>query len=109
MLKKVTRKYNDDKVCSLVCVSCGQIKTKTPGENSHIDYRGSNWLTSLPNASKTLEANCGWGEWERQYGDKPPLNTYGPGRYEGTPQKDWCLEIVDMCPAVPSSARASRI
>ena len=99
MLKKLTRHYNDDNICSLVCIVCGQIKTKTPGGNSQIDWQGDGWFTTLPNASKTLDANCGWDGWCRQYGNTHPLNAYGPGHCEGAPQKDWCLEI-GMCPAL---------
>lgn len=98
MMNKLTRCYNDETICSLVCTVCGQIKTKTPGENSHIDWQGPAWFAELPKASKTLDANCGWDEWCKQYGNKAPLDAYGPGRYEGAPQKDWCLEM-DLCPA----------
>ena len=99
VLRKLTKhRYNDENICSLVCVVCGQIKTKTPSKNSHIEWQGPGWFASLPKASKTLDANCGWDHWCKQYGNKPPLNAYGPGRYDGAPQKEWCLEI-DMCPA----------
>ena len=99
VLRKLTKhRYNDENICSLVCFVCGQIKTKTPSKNSHIGWQVPGWFASLPKASKTLDANCGWDHWCKQYGNKPPLNAYGPGRYEGAPQKEWCLEI-DMCPA----------
>ena len=71
MLKKLRRHYNDESICSLICDVCGQIKTKTPGETSHIDWQRDGWFASLPNASNTLDANCGWDEWCRQYGNKP--------------------------------------
>lgn len=103
MLRKLTRRYNDETICSLVCMVCGQIKTKTPGENSHIDWQGPGWLAKLPKASKTLDMNCGWDEWSKDYGSKHPLNVYGPGRHEGVPQKDWCLEI-DLYPAFAMSS-----
>ena len=57
MLKKLRRHYNDESICSLICVVCGQIKTKTPGETSHIDWQRDGWFASLPNASNTLDAN----------------------------------------------------
>ena len=99
VLRKLTKhRFNDEHICSLVCVVCGQIKTKTPSENSNIEWQEPGWFVSLPNASKTLDANCGWDHWCKQYGNKPPLSTYGPGRYKDASQKDWCLEI-DMCPA----------
>ena len=103
MLRKLTRRYNDETICSLVCMVCGQIKTKTPAENSHIDWQGLGWLAKLPKASKTLDMNCGWDEWSKDYGSKHPLNVYGPGRHEGVPQKDWCLEI-DLYPAFAMSS-----
>ena len=99
VLRKLTKhRYNDENICSLVCFVCGQIKTKTPSKNSQMGWQGPGWFASLPKASKTLDANCGWDHWCKQYGNRPPLNAYGPGRHEGAPQKEWCLEI-DMCPA----------
>ena len=98
MMNKLTRCYNDETICSLVCTVCGQIKTMTPGENSHINWHGPAWFAELPKASKTLGANCGWDEWCKQYGNKAPLDAYGPGGSEGVPQKDWCLEM-DLYPA----------
>ena len=98
VLRKLAARYNNDEICSLVCAVCGQIHTKTPGENSHIGWQVAIWFGELPKASKTLDANCGWDRWCKTYGSKPPLNAYGPGRYEGAPQEDWCLEI-ELCPA----------
>ena len=100
VLRKLMGRFNDETVCSLVCMVCGQIKTKTPGKNSHIEMKVPGWFAALDKASKTLDANCGWDEWMQDYGSKPPLNAYGPGGHEGVPQKDWCLEImIQSCPA----------
>ena len=99
VLRKLTKhRYNDEEICSLVCFVCGQIKTKTPSKNSHIGWQVPGWFANIPKASKTLDNNCGWDHWCKQYGNKPPLSTYGPGMHEGVPQKEWCLEI-DLCPA----------
>ena len=99
VLRKLTKhRYNDENSCSLVCSVCGQINTTTPSKNSRIEWQGPGWFASLLHASRTLDVNCGWDHWCKQYGNKPPLDAYGPGRYEGAPQKEWCLEI-DMCPA----------
>ena len=104
MMKKLTRYYKDEDICSLICIVCGQIKTKTPSQNYHIDWLWDGWFANLPNASKTLDANCGWELWCRQYGNTHPLNAYGPGHCEGAPRKDWCLEI-GMCPALVQDIR----
>ena len=37
VLRKLASVYNNDKICNLVCAVCGQIHTKTPCVNSHID------------------------------------------------------------------------
>ena len=93
VLNVLTRHYNDESVCNLICTVCGQSKTMTPSKNSHINWHGGGWFASLPKASQTLDANCGWDEWCKQYGGKPPLDSYGPGRCNGPPQQEWCLEI----------------
>ena len=105
ILRKLKETYNDENICQLICAVCAQSKTKTPCANSHIECVGPGWFTSLPKASKTLDANCGWDEWCRRYGSRPPLSTYGPGRCDGVPQMDWCLEL-DLCPAAPMYFRA---
>jgi len=83
----VTKHYNDDAVCSLVCFVCGQIKPQTLGVNSLIARRSSGWFTCM--GQKTLEANLGWGRWEKDYGCRMPLSQYGPGHCRATPQGDW--------------------
>ena len=98
VLSSLTQLYNDENICNLVCTVCGQSKTMTPSKNSHIDWQGDGWFVSLPKASETLDANCGWDEWFKQYGSKPPLNAYGPGQCHGPPQQEWCLEMY-MYPA----------
>ena len=98
VLSLLTQHYNDTNICYSICTVCGQSKTKTPSDNSHIDWVGPGWFVSLPKASVTLDSNCGWDEWCKQYGNEPTLNTYGPGRCDGAPKQEWCLEI-GMCPA----------
>ena len=44
VLRKLASVYNNDQVCSLVCFVCGQIHTKTPSANSHIDWQGDGGL-----------------------------------------------------------------
>ena len=99
VLRKLASVYNNDQVCSLVCFVCGQIHTKTPSANSHIDWQGGAWFASLGKA--TLEANCGYEQWLKIYGSKKPLDVYGPGQHKDAPLEEWCLEV-DMCPAVYS-------
>ena len=98
VLRKLGMVYNDDNVCSLICFVCGQIHTKTPCENSQIDWIGGGWLASLNKAKQTLQANCGWDRWCEIYGSIKPLDVYGPGRHRDAPQEEWCLEIC-LCPA----------
>ena len=81
VLRKLASVYNNDTVCSLVCFVCGQIHTKTPCKNSHIDWKGDGWLASLNKAKQTLQTNCGWDKWCENYGNKKPLDVYGPGRH----------------------------
>ena len=93
VLRKLASVYNNDKICSLVCAVCGQIHTKTPCANSHIDWQRDGWFANLPKAKQTLEANCGWEQWHKIYGSKKPLDVYGPGQHKDAPQEEWCLEI----------------
>ena len=99
VLRKLASVYNNDQVCSLVCFVCGQIHTKTPSANSHIDWQGAGWFAHL--GKKTLEANCGYEKWRNTYGNKKPLDVYGPGQHKDAPLEEWCLEV-DLCPAVNS-------
>ena len=99
VLRKLASVYNNDQVCSLVCFVCGQIHTKTPSANSHIGWQNGGWFACLGKA--TLEANCGYEKWRNTYGNKKPLDVYGPGQHKDAPLEEWCLEV-DLCPAVYS-------
>ena len=70
-----------------------------PSANSHIDWQGAGWFAHL--GKKTLEANCGYEKWRNTYGNKKPLDVYGPGQHKDAPLEEWCLEV-DLCPAVYS-------
>jgi len=86
-----TQRYNDDAVCSLVCFVCGQIKAQTFGANSSMTRQSGGWFANL--GEEALQANLGWGRWEKHYGSRMPLSQYGPGRCRATPQGDWSCKV----------------
>ena len=63
--KYATHVYNDNRIRSLICFACAQIKVDTGRIRSAIEYRSGRWLFSLPKGSLTKKFSMA--EFEKIY------------------------------------------
>lgn len=70
--------FNDQKIKSLLCFACAQIKVDTGGCRSEIKYMSTRWLLTI--APKVLSKNFSMDEFQKRY-CKPgtPLAQSGNG------------------------------
>ena len=89
-----THVYNDERIRSLICFACAQVKVDTGGIRSDIGFRSGRWLFSLPKGS--LQKNFSMAEFTRRY-RKPgsPLAPRGSGVADVPTAdfSDWTLQL----------------
>ena len=90
----VAHGYNDERIHSLVCFACAQVKVDTGGCRSRIQYCPAKYLFDLP--TSTLAANFSMQVFQEKYCKSgTPLAFRGPPEQDGSGPdfSDWLLRF----------------